>query len=725
MQTLTYNSMTEPGTEPEDTGLKLEDLLFVLLRQKKKILLCAAIGILAAVGFWTRPAVYESNAKLMVRYVIDKSAIDQVDPQVKMSNGEAVINSEVEILTSRDLAVQVVQELGIPRLAPGGTEADAVRNIRSGLSVSALKESNIMLISYKNGDPELARRLLEELVNRYFDKHLQVHRSTGAFEFVAQQAEQVRTELHDTEEALKRLKAKAGVASITESGAAFNLALTKGEETLKATEVELAEQRARVRHLEASLGGSGQSYASAGMPASNDRDALQKYQTLAMQMARVREREVDLLSKFTPESRFVQVNRSQISSLQSERREMEGKSAGLFAAMPAVDFSRVPQLDLIAEKVRLAALEAGTVVISTQVRSIQEQIDRLAEFGTQIAELERKKELEETNYKYFQASLEKARIDEALDPSKIPNISIVQKPSVALKDSSHMAKILLCLVGGGAAFGLALAFSIELGLDRSIKRPLELETRLGIPLWISIPYMAREDDLFTRLHNGLNGRIAAVRCEIGSLMRPYCEAIRDRLSLGFENDKRQHKPKLVAVTSLHEGAGTSTIARGVALALSEAGEGKVLLVATHIGLAEINEFFEGRPKCSLSEALQMAGPLAPNTDNLYLAAVAPLNAREGRIIPKKFYALMPDLRASDYEYIVFDLAPLNQTSATLAMAGFMDKLLLVVEAENDNRDVVKRAHAELVAAKADVSAVFNKARFYGTKWIKADCCAGL
>ena len=41
-------------------------------------------------------------------------------------------------------------------------------------------------------------------------------------------------------------------------------------------------------------------------------------------------------------------------------------------------------------------------------------------------ELERTKEIEETNYKYFQSSLEKARVDEALDSSKIPNISVYE-----------------------------------------------------------------------------------------------------------------------------------------------------------------------------------------------------------------------------------------------------------------------------------------------------------
>jgi hypothetical protein len=53
------------------------------------------------------------------------------------------------------------------------------------------------------------------------------------------------------------------------------------------------------------------------------------------------------------------------------------------------------------------------------------------------------------------------------------------------------------------------------------------------------------------------------------------------------------------------------------------------------------------------------------------------------------------------------------------MAGFMDKVLLVVEAEKSNPNAVKRAYSQL-AAKTNVSVVFNKSRSYGPKWLAQD-----
>ena len=80
---------------------------------------------------------------------------------------------------------------------------------------------------------------------------------------------------------------------------------------------------------------------------------------------------------------------------------------------------------------------------------------------------------------------------------------------------------------------------------------------------------------------------------------------------------------------------------------------------------------------------------------------------------------MPHLKASDFDYIIFDMPALGQTSITPAMAGLMDKVLVVVEAEKSNRDFLKRAYTE-IACRASISVIFNKARSYTPKWAGAE-----
>src|SRR5438876_3312557 len=201
------------------SGIHLSDILFALFKRKGTIILCAVVGIIAAAAFYFfYPPVYESQAKLLVRYVLERSAVDPIEAEkaaTESSNtADRVIGAEIEILTSwdlavqvaqaigpkrllppaRNLAVQVVQAVGLKRLLPpsgaAATETEAASAISLGLNVISNKGSNIISVSYKNDDPQITALVLQELLSRYFVKHLEVHRSAGAFDFVTQQTDQ-------------------------------------------------------------------------------------------------------------------------------------------------------------------------------------------------------------------------------------------------------------------------------------------------------------------------------------------------------------------------------------------------------------------------------------------------------------------------------------------------------------------------------------------------------
>src|SRR5207253_651806 len=233
---------------------------------------------------------------------------------------------------------------------------------------------------------------------------------------------------------------------------------------------------------------------------------------------------------------------------------------------------------LESQKAHIAGIEAKVETLKTKLRDIQQKVKQLSELRPQMEDLERKRELDEANYKYFAASLEKARIDEALDPSKMPNISAVQRPSPPMLETQTRNKIAMGLAGGGIALGIALALLRGLVLNRTVRRPLELETQLHIPLMLSIPYAGGRNghlalppngspanpDAHRRLR-GLDHRLVlppngsaanpgalATRprheklapWDAGHFIRPYCDAIRDRLSLYFELNHLTHKPTL-------------------------------------------------------------------------------------------------------------------------------------------------------------------------------------
>ncbi len=640
------------------SGLKLGDILFALFKRKWTIIVCAILGITAgAAVYFIFPPSYESQAKLLVRYVTERSGVDPTEAEkaatASNNEGDRVIGAEIEILTSWDLAVQVAQAIGPRRLLPTTkepTESEAARSIMVGLKVISNKGSNIILISYKNPNPEMATLVLQELLSRYFVKHLEVHRSAGAFDFVAQQTDQVRARLNQTEDALKSLKEKTGIASFKEGSVALTTEAGKTKEQLNAAEADLAEQQA-----------------------------------LATQL--VEKKTKGWRTKTSPS---------------------ENTSQSL--------------------KAKIAGTQAKIESLKARLSDIQHRTKQLSELAPQIEDLERKKEMDETNYKYFAASLEKARVDEALDPSKMPNISAVQRPSPPVLANKTRDKVALALAGGGIALGVALALLRGLVLNQTLGRPLQLETQLHIPLMLSIPYA---NGRFALPRNGspVNAKALTTRrrnpklapWESEHFIRPYCDAIRDRLGLYFELNHLTHKPKLVGVTSVSEQGGASTLAAGLAASLSETNDGKVLLVDVNLGPQEVHPFFKGKPAYPLNKALKPSDSIASAVDNLYLATVgSPNTGGPAQLGLKKFFDMMPNMKASDFDYIIFDMPPLDQTSPSWGMAAFMDKVLVVVESEKNNREAIRRSYGKLMAERNNVAVVVNKTRSYVPKWLDSE-----
>src|SRR6184192_659194 len=735
--------MPEHRTEPESSNFNLRNILFALFKWKRTILGLALFGIVVAAGvYFFYPAVYESDARLLVRYVLERSGYDPVDAlQGQGTRGgsgltiDAVIAAEVSILTSWDLSVQVAEALGPNRVLPGAkapTVVGAAAAINSGLGTTTAKGSNIIGVSYQDRKPEVATAVLNELVNRYFTKHLEAHRSAGAFDFVSQQSDQIRARLNQTEDALKALKAKAGVMSLQDSMASVGAQSSHLEEQIRAAENDLAEEQAKVKQIE--RGGlpvdlNETDNAKDNTPAPPTQASTKDigdYQALVTNLTKLRETQLEMSAKYTPENVMIKMNQAHITDLENQKRNLEKKFPELATLRTA---GASGQLDIRIERARLAGMKSKLDDLRRQKIELQDRVKQLADIGPQINSLERNKEMEEQNYKYYSGTLQKARVDEALDPSKMPNISAIQRPSPPGKVTKTRNKIALGFAGGGLALGLGFALLFELVLNHSYKRRSEVELQLRSPVMLSIPYQGTNGRSRLRLP-WKDGQRAGKQTpdkskanlapwEVEHFIRPYSEAIRDRLGLYFELHGVTHKPKLVGVTGFGEGAGTSTLAAGVAAALSETGDGKVLLVDVNAANGEVHPFFAGRRAAALTTAIKPQAAMTSAADNLYLATITRSGNKSAHLGLKKFFALVPNLKASDFDYIIFDMPPINQTSPTIGLAAMMDKVLVVVEAEKTHHDVVKRGYRELVGARADVAVVLNKTRSYGPNWLES------
>ena len=309
----------------------------------------------------------------------------------------------------------------------------------------------------------------------------------------------------------------------------------------------------------------------------------------------------------------------------------------------------------------------------------------------------------------------------------MPNINVLQNPSAATRAAGKRLKTCGAAAALGLALGLGLAFLRELVFDQSIRSAMEIETRLQLPLFMSIPLLSDRQPIKLLTAGAEEGSSEAsarpqrAPWEVSHFIRPYSDALRDRLIMYFQLKNIHHKPKLVAVTSCSEGAGATTLAASLAASLSETGDGKVLLVDMNVARPEMHPFFRGNLASSLSDLfLPGEKPSHGQYDNLFLATGTERNGELTPLVPAKFYEMLPRMRSSDFDYIIFDMPAVKQTSSTVALSGFMDKVLLLVEPGKTNRDAVKRATELMRQQHADVAGVVNRLPVSAMKWLQPE-----
>ena len=711
--------MTDEEAESKPSSMGLGDVYFVLFRRKWLILSSSAAGALAAVAlFFLDSPKYRSDAKLLIRYVIENKSDNPLntDQQIKSpdSRGENIINSELEILTSLDLAEKVAALVGPGRILKGSFEESnstaAAIYIAKNLAVEVPKRSDIIKLSFSHPDPVVAREVMQRLVTAYLDKHREIHQSAGMLdESLQQQTDQWRTRLTATEEELFKAKTNAGIINVADSQKVIGEQMSKTRMELYAAEAELAEKQSLLNEIgKLSNAGSGSGTNGADL---SSVDKINQYKSISGQLEAFRKREMDYMAQFTDENPLVKGVREQIALAEKQKRKMEEENPGLAMSGIASPDTRQQALDPLAESSRLAALKTRIEILRGQMDKLRLDSAGVDQAGSVIRQLERRKELEETNYRYYSMSWEQYRLTKEMGPGKVSNISTVQEPSIAVLDPGKLLKYMGIALAGGIMGGLGLAFLLELFIDQTVKRSKDVETKLNIPLSVSIPQLdGRRRDGKQSKALVKNDGAKATPWSPDHAMYPYFEALRDRVTMYCQ--RVPHKPKLVGLTSCSRSAGVSTLAMGLASALSQTGDGKVLLVDMNPEQGAAHAFFEGKPVTGLLDGLE-AGlrDSALVQDNLYVVN-ANTQDQKFSVLPRKFANLVPKLKASDYDYIIFDMPTVTQTSITPRMAGLLDMVMMVIEAEKTNVDIVNKASGMLTQSKDNVTAVLNKYHTY-------------
>ncbi|MBK1876621.1 exopolysaccharide transport family protein [Pelagicoccus mobilis] len=775
----------------QSSGLNITpgDIIYTIFRHKKKIVLFFVLGLVAGAAVYKlMPLPYVSNAKLLVRYVTESKdfvTLDNANTVSPGGRGDRVMSAELEILRSSDIAFSVVE-----KLAPNTIIGDDVIGTNEQLILSAAQSitgsmgikstGSVIQLSYSHNDPEVSQKVLQATIEEYLEKHVETHRSSENFNnFLIQQTDQLKTRLAKTEEELQRARQKAGVINLTDAKITLSQEIARIRQAIFRTDAELAEYQSALESFKdlqtTGLGNVSNEQESEEEKQQSSEElaalskAIEEYENLRASMDVMRSREQALLLQFTPENTRVKAIQAKIGDAQEKMDTLVDEHPNIRATAITSDTRTQtglnPELEVRAQSIRIRALTSRSDVLRSQLEELRKEAARIDSAEVEINELERRRELEETNYKNLVVSLESARLEDDLRAGKTNNISIIQAPSLGKVENKKKLQLTAGVAGGVGVIGLVWALLVDLLLDRSIKRPTEIQRNLGIPLFMSMPDL--NDKRFRKASKKANrqhllqaGKIKQLEAskkkeeykpksptlQAAAISKPeaygngdgptvdtiapwddqhalneHFDALRDKVITYFESKNLTHKPKLIAMTGLGQESGVTTIASGLAGSLSKIGEGNVLLVDMTLGHETAQQFYNGKNILNLDEVLEEDSENEAKVENnLYVVAEGTNGTKLPRIMPQRFNKMMPKLRASDFDYIIFDMPPVSPISSTPRLASFMDVVLMVMESEQTNRDVANQALELLSDSKAHLGGILNKTKSHVPRKLEQD-----
>jgi uncharacterized protein involved in exopolysaccharide biosynthesis len=523
--------MQEPQMNEKVPEATLRDLYIILFRHKWKIVLFfLAVVVTVTVGTFLLPEIFQSEARIMVRVGRESVTLDPTATTGQVitvgQSRENEVKSELEILKSQELVEKVVDVFGpaaflepeaeaapasngsnggesafkqaveklratfkevaalLPNLSlnPLSDRDRAIITVTKGLEIEALKNSDVIAVSFEARGRKLPREALAKLIALYLDKHITVRRTAGSYEFFDRQTRQVETGLGKAEEVVRELKNRTGIASLDDQRKVLLKRIGDLEQDSEATESALAASLARIDTMERTLSALPPTLVTQETSGNPNQGAdLMRARLYELQL-----KEQDLLSKFTETSKPVVEVRRQIAEAQAllgrEEPTRVQTTRGLNDAHKQVEVA------LLTERANATSLRAKAREQRRQLAGARGELKAINDSETRLTHVQREMGIQEANYRKYTEKLEQARIDQALEMGKISNISVVQQATTPVKPVRP--KKLLNLVLGvflGLFGGIGLAFFTEY-MTQGFSTPESVERRLGLPVLGTVPF---------------------------------------------------------------------------------------------------------------------------------------------------------------------------------------------------------------------------------------------
>jgi uncharacterized protein involved in exopolysaccharide biosynthesis len=475
------------------TPIKIRTALYIFKRHKWKVLtIFFSTVIIVTIGALLATPIYRASAQLLVKPGREDVYVSPTgsSPAVIDNSWEGQkVKAEISIITSLDLAIQLVDRVGVKRLFNYPTLSGRLfktdskpeipsmekvyERIRGSIQATAKSRSNVITITFDWPDPVIAAETVNTLLDLYLAQHLKVHTNPKTYHLLEEQAKRWERKLKESEKELETFKRLNNITSLSEQRTLLLGRLSDAAANQRQTEGEIQETRAMVLAL--------------GRQLSNLQQNVQLQETVdqnSATLAALRARLADL------ELQGLKEEIEQVKKMIAEEEKRKGKvvTSGKSPIRQALES------DLIKAKARLKALKAKLKNQEIQVAKYEKEIDSLDTIEKQLHAFEREVSINEGNYKLYLAKFEETNIAESMDKENIANVRIIEH-AVPIMKPMKPKKRLIVLIGAfvGFVIGVTAVLVVEL-INPVFHTREDVQQFLNVPVLAILPKLQAQSD---------------------------------------------------------------------------------------------------------------------------------------------------------------------------------------------------------------------------------------
>ncbi|MEB3212605.1 MAG: GumC family protein [Leptolyngbyaceae bacterium] len=421
---------------------------------------------------------YEATAKMLFR--LDRTAsltgvgegLNELDPLVRAENP---LVTEVEVISSRPIAEQVISELSLENNSGQPLSPSA---IRQNLSVDIVGGADVVQVSYQGEDPEQVAAIANKVAEVYIERTASSSRAKAsqARELVESQLPEAETFVQESEEALRIFKENNGVVAIDSDSDAVVANLQELDTQILATQAALVEATTRSNQLGENLGLSldeallmndlSQSPAIQGVL----QDLQEAERTLATQRG-----------FYTDESPVVRTAQAEVEQLAALLSNELSALAGRADVPDRILQAGATRQDLTAQfleaEVERLSLASRLEALNTSRGSYQSRSNALPRLEQQESELRRRLEVARLNYQTLLQRLQELKLAEN---QSAENVQLIEPALVPNRAQTNTLTFILAGVLIGALLAATLVFLLELNDSTVHQTQARKRSQLGV-----------------------------------------------------------------------------------------------------------------------------------------------------------------------------------------------------------------------------------------------------